>query len=35
MNQDGVVYEKDLGKRTAEIAREIREFDPKGWTAVR
>jgi hypothetical protein len=35
VNQDGVVYEKDLGKRTTEIAREIREFDPKGWSAVR
>jgi hypothetical protein len=32
VNQDGIVYEKDLGKRTAQIAREMREFDPKGWS---
>lgn len=32
VNQAGVVYEKDLGKRTLEIARGLREFDPKGWS---
>jgi hypothetical protein len=31
VNQDGVIYEKDLGKRTASIAREMRKFDAKGW----
>jgi hypothetical protein len=34
VNHDGIVYEKDLGKQTAEIAREMREFDPKGWSAA-
>jgi hypothetical protein len=32
VNQDGIVYEKDLGEKTAEIAGAIREFDPKGWS---
>ena len=31
VNQDGIVYEKDLGERTAEIAKQMQEFDPKGW----
>jgi hypothetical protein len=31
VNQDGIVYEKDLGPQTAEIAGAMREFDPKGW----
>jgi hypothetical protein len=31
VNQDAIVYEKDLGPQTAEIARAMREFDPKGW----
>jgi hypothetical protein len=31
VNQDGIVYEKDLGERTTEIARQMQEFDPKGW----
>ena len=31
VNQDGIVYEKDLGDGTARVAREMREFDPKGW----
>ncbi len=28
VNQDGVVYEKDLGKETEKIARAIKKFDP-------
>jgi hypothetical protein len=31
VNQDSVVYEKDLGPKTAEIAGAIQEFDPQGW----
>ena len=33
VNHDGVVYEKDLGASTVELARRIRRFDPdKSWT---
>ena len=32
VNHEGVVYEKDLGASTAELARRIRRFDPdKSW----
>jgi hypothetical protein len=31
VNQDSIVYEKDLGARTGEIALAMREFDPQGW----
>jgi len=32
VNQDGVVYQKDLGPDTAKIAAEIQQFDPaSGW----
>jgi len=32
VNQDGVVYQKDLGKKTAQIARAMKSFDPdKTW----
>ncbi len=32
VNQDGVVYEKDLGERTAELARAITEYNPdESW----
>jgi DUF2950 family protein len=31
VNQDGIVYEKDLGARTSETVREMHEFDPEGW----
>lgn len=31
VNQDSIVYEKDLGDRTLESARALREFDPEGW----
>jgi hypothetical protein len=33
VNHEGVVYEKDLGASTAELARRIKRFDPdKSWT---
>jgi hypothetical protein len=33
VNHDGVVYEKDLGASTANLARRIKRFDPdKSWT---
>jgi len=35
VNQEGVVFEKDLGKRTQEVAPKITEFDPKGWNPVK
>ena len=32
VNHDGVVYEKDLGKDTANIAQKMSTFDPdKSW----
>jgi hypothetical protein len=35
VNQDGVVYEKDLGKDTAKIAAAMKKFDPdKTWKKV-
>ncbi len=35
VNQDGVVYEKDLGKDTEKIAAVIKKFDPDGtWKKV-
>jgi hypothetical protein len=27
VNQDGIVYEKDLGRRTAEIAAGLKQYD--------
>jgi hypothetical protein len=36
INQDGVVYEKNLGKSTVEDAKAMTEFNPdKSWTAVK
>ena len=36
VNQEGVVYEKDLGKETEKIARAMEKFDPdKTWTKVK
>ncbi len=32
VNQDGVVYEKNLGKRTEVVAKEMRAFNPIGWS---
>ena len=32
MNQDGVVFEKDLGEKTAQVASQITEYNPdKSW----
>jgi len=35
VNHDGVIYEKDLGKNTLEVAKKIAVFDPdKSWKKV-
>jgi len=35
VNQEGVVYEKNLGKNTAEIAKAMKKFNPdKTWRKV-
>ena len=35
INQDGIVYEKDLGPQTADLAKAITEFDPDDtWKPV-
>jgi hypothetical protein len=35
VNYDGVVYQKDLGPNTAEVARKITRYDPgDGWVAA-
>jgi hypothetical protein len=35
VNHEGVVYQKDLGPDTGDIARKIKTFDPgEGWTKV-
>jgi hypothetical protein len=35
INQDGIVYEKDLGPKTADLAKAITEFDPDDtWKPV-
>lgn len=35
INQNGIIYEKDLGKNTAGVVAEIKEFNPDaGWKAV-
>ena len=35
VDQDGVVYQKDLGPNTAQIAAEISEYNPdKSWDPV-
>ncbi|HEU4625940.1 MAG TPA: DUF2950 family protein [Steroidobacteraceae bacterium] len=31
VNADGIVYEKDLGAQTADVASGMTEFDPQGW----
>lgn len=32
VNQDGIVYQKDLGKNTAELAKAMKEYNPdSGW----
>ncbi|HMN97377.1 MAG TPA: DUF2950 domain-containing protein [Phycisphaerales bacterium] len=32
VNQDGVVYQKDLGPQTERIARAMQAYDPSGWS---
>jgi len=32
VNQQGVVYERDLGEETAVAAQSITDYDPNGWT---
>jgi hypothetical protein len=35
VNHDGVVYQKDLGARTAVMARAIKAFDPDStWKKI-
>jgi hypothetical protein len=35
VNQEGVVYQKDLGKNTANVAKAMKRYDPdKTWTKV-
>ncbi len=35
VNQDGVVYQKNLGKNTGEVAQAMKQYDPdKTWTKV-
>jgi len=35
INQNGVVFQKDLGKNTDELAAKVTEFNPdKSWQAV-
>ena len=35
VNQEGVVYQKDLGKNTANVAKAMKKYDPdKTWTKV-
>ena len=31
INQDGVVYEKDLGRETAVLAKAMKEYNPASW----
>ena len=36
VNHDGVVYQKDLGRKTASVAQSMTRFNPdKGWTPVK
>jgi Protein of unknown function (DUF2950) len=35
VNQDGVIFEKDLGEKTAQIASQITQYNPdKSWRKV-
>jgi Protein of unknown function (DUF2950) len=35
IGDDGILYEKDLGKNTAAAAKSIKEYDPgRGWHKV-
>lgn len=36
VNQDGVIYQKDLGEKTAEVAGKMSEYDPdSSWTIAK
>jgi hypothetical protein len=36
VNEDGTIYQKDLGEKTADIARQMTEYNPdKSWTLVK
>jgi hypothetical protein len=36
VNQNGVVYEKDLGQKTAEVAARMTRYDPdRSWRSAR
>ncbi|MGH7817198.1 MAG: DUF2950 family protein [Candidatus Binatia bacterium] len=36
VNQDGVVYQKDLGAKTADVAAVMAEYNPgDGWEPVK
>jgi len=36
VNQDGVVYEKDLGEQTAQVASQMKEYNPdRSWRKTR
>ena len=34
IDDKGVVYEKDLGQKTADVANSLKVFNPKGWRVV-
>jgi len=34
INHQGKVYEKDLGKKTSDLVKAIKEFNPTGWALV-
>ena len=35
VNQNGIVYEKDLGRNTGKIAADMKRYDPdKSWKKV-
>jgi hypothetical protein len=35
VGRDGILYQKDLGSKTAELANALREYDPdKTWARV-
>ena len=31
VNQDGIVYQKDLGKNTADLAKAMKEYPNSSW----
>jgi len=34
LSQAGIVYQKDLGENTETAARNMKSFNPDGWTKV-